>query len=222
MKLTITTKTLILCVLNGETKELLRQLYHRIHSVDASYILRRDLHIPFQSPPAKIPFKLRIANQKDKEALIKERPRRLPVMVEDIQTCFATATENDQVCYTQWLISSADLKKIEKYFQGIIPNLKHNEMLLEFAYTFKEYRGLGIMPAVMSRIAEKGLDLNARYIYTFVKVNNIAALKGCKRSGFNICAIRHEKWRYFRYSEVINRLPENTPYPFENKSLKKV
>ena len=64
------------------------------------------------------------------------------------------------------------------------PQLAANEALLEGAYTPASHRGLGIMPAAMSLIAEKAETIGARYVITFVAQNNVPSLKGCQRCGF--------------------------------------
>ena len=55
----------------------------------------------------------------------------------------------------------------------------------ENAYTPPAYRGLGVMPAAMARIAERASDFGARKVMTFVATDNIASLKGCQRAGFH-------------------------------------
>ena len=37
---------------------------------------------------------------------------------------------------------------------------------------------------MMAQIAERGTDLGARWVITFVTVDNIPSLKGCQRAGF--------------------------------------
>ena len=71
------------------------------------------------------------------------------------------------------------------------------------------------MPAAMARIAERGKDIGARYVMTFVAESNTPSLKGCKRAGFYLYMMRREKWFLFRRKLTFTKLPENTPYPFD-------
>jgi RimJ/RimL family protein N-acetyltransferase len=102
-------------------------------------------------------------------------------------------------------------------FKGGFPLLAPDEMLLEGAFTLEAFRGQRIMPEAMSKIAEKGMDFEARRIYTFVGADNIPSLKGCKRSGFIPYSIRTDRWRLFRRSLEFAKLPAGTPYPFGKK-----
>jgi hypothetical protein len=96
-----------------------------------------------------------------------------------------------------------------------VPDAEKNEMLLEWAYTFKKYRGLAVMASAMSQISERGAARGARWLYTFVATDNIASLRGCRSAGFRPYQIRTERWRLLRCSESFETLPESAKYPFE-------
>jgi RimJ/RimL family protein N-acetyltransferase len=87
---------------------------------------------------------------------------------------------------------------LRAYFKGIFPRLAPDEALLEGAYTPAQYRGLGIMPAAMARIAEHGVAIGARWVVTFVSDDNIPSLKGCDRAGFSPFVRRVERWKGLR------------------------
>jgi hypothetical protein len=102
----------------------------------------------------------------------------------------------------------ADLERFRPFFDGELRNLRKDEVLLEFAYTFELFRGQKIMPAAMAAIAEKGLLSGARYAVTYVQKDNIAALKGCAAAGFSPFMIRNERWRIFSFKESFSSLPD--------------
>jgi hypothetical protein len=108
----------------------------------------------------------------------------------------------------QWLIGQADRDRFRPFFDGELRNLRKDEVLLEFAYTFEEFRGQKIMPAAMAAIAEKGLLTGARYAVTYVQKDNIAALKGCAAAGFSPYMIRNERWRIFSFKESFRNFPD--------------
>ena len=64
------------------------------------------------------------------------------------------------------------------------PRLASDEALLEQAYTIPSHRGLGIMSAAMTVIAEKASDFGASQVLTFVDGEGAASLKACQRAGF--------------------------------------
>ncbi len=55
-------------------------------------------------------------------------------------------------------------------------------VMLEFSYTFKRFRGLGIMAPAVAWVAEQ--DPRARWAVTYVDRSNIPSLRGCRRAGF--------------------------------------
>jgi hypothetical protein len=212
----------------GGGKQLISVLKQRWDSETQSYGLRRDLAVPFNAPEASIPVSVRPLVDSDISSMLsltapgstaegrEERRTRLQMLQNGITRCYVAVTENDKPCYMQWLIGPELNDKMQTYFKGIYPRLKEGEALLEGAFTPEEYRGLRIMPAAMAQIAERGTQLGARYVLTFVTYDNIPSLKGCKRSGFSPYLMRYERWHRFRHKLTFSPLPEGTPYPFDN------
>jgi hypothetical protein len=208
-------KTVPLLLAHGEAAELVTEVAGRVYSTRVSYLLRRDTAIPFTSPAAKIPIIVREIRPDDFPVIVSERPIRLPALESGLKTCHVATTENNDICYMQWLIDSSQNELIDREFAGLCPTLKQNEMLLEWAYTFKKYRGLAVMASAMSQISERGAACGARWLYTFVATDNIASLRGCRSAGFRPYQIRTERWRLLRCSESFETLPECAKYPFE-------
>ena len=156
--------------------------------------LRRDLTVPFTAPDAKIPISVRPLTEADLPALLAldetaspedkfETAWRGAFAAKHMKGGFVAIDErNGTPCYMQWLFGAADNEFVLSI--GGFPALKADEALLENAYTPARYRGMGIMPAAMARIAERASDIGARYVITFVQDDNIPSLKGCQRSGF--------------------------------------
>jgi RimJ/RimL family protein N-acetyltransferase len=146
-----------------------------------------------------------------------ERNTRLQIARANVGKCYVATTEDGTPCYIQWIIGPEDNKKLPKlsYCMGSFPVLQPGEALLEGAFTPEGHRGKRIMPYAMSIIAEKGLDIGARRIITFVTQDNIASLKGCKRAGFSPYLVRSERWQFFRKRITFTALPAGTPYPFD-------
>ena len=98
-------RTVWLMARHGELIDSIRELVRRVYSVDRQYVLRRDLSVEFETPEARIPFSLRALEEGDIPTIVKERPRRLPVLKANIPTCYVAVTEDDRICYMQWLLS---------------------------------------------------------------------------------------------------------------------
>ena len=198
----------LLVVRSGKFAKLARELVKRIFSNSESYLLRRDLTVPFQASAAKQPIEVRPIKDSDIPAILSARPGRLLILQANIPTCYLATTANGEICYMQWLIEHADLERFRPFFDGELRTLRKDEVLLEFAYTFEQFRGQKIMPAAMAAIAEKGLLSGARYAVTYVQKDNIAALKGCAAAGFSPYMIRNERWRIFSFKESFRNLPD--------------
>ncbi len=211
-------KAILLMVRNGETPEMFRELAHRMYSDEASYVLRRDLTVSLTPRPvAKIPFSIRPLQASDLAHVVVERPRRLPVLRADIPTCYVATTQDGSICYMQWLVTVDQQSRLRPYFKGELASYGTDTVLLEFAYTFKRFRGAGIMGAAMAEIAEQGLQHGARWALTYVKNDNIPSLKGCAKAGFRPYMLRSEIWRAFRLHQSFRAFDAPTRYPFESE-----
>jgi hypothetical protein len=213
------TRTVPLLIAHGEAGELITEFTGRIHSNRVSYFLRRDTSIPHSPPEAKIPIVVRPLRRDDMPAILPERPVRVAALESGLSTCYVATTEENEICYMQWLIDSSQNELVARQFNGLCPTLNQDEMLLEWAYTFKKFRGLGIMGRAMAQISEKGAEKGARWLFTFVDVANVASLKGCKNAGFRPFQIRTEKWWFLHSAESFQRLPDKAKYPFEETPL---
>jgi len=180
----------------------LKQLYTRIAGrlrlglrFESTRIgLQRDLSVPFKAPDAKIPVSVRPLIAADLPILLAldaaaspedrfETAWRRAFAEKHMKGGYVAVDDRDGTpCYMQWLFGSEDNDFVLSI--GGFPALKPGEALLENAYTPARYRGMGIMPAAMARIAERAADINARTVITFVQDDNIPSLKGCQRSGF--------------------------------------
>jgi len=96
----------------------------------------------------------------DFPSIVAERPRRLPVLLDNIPGGYVAVTEAGELAFMIWLIFSREWPRFERHFKGeIAAPLKADECMLEFAYTFEKFRGRGVMGAAMIMIAEEAVKL---------------------------------------------------------------
>jgi len=88
--------------------------------------------------------------------------------------------------YVQWLITPPDKRLLDQHDPGYWPPLKDDEVLLEFAYTFTPFRGLGVMTDAMGQLLRVGAALGAKSALTYVLSDNIPSLRGCAKVGFDL------------------------------------
>lgn len=190
---------------NGNLTFIVNGVKKRVLSKNQSYGLKRDLTIPFKKPDALISLHIR-PMQKGDETYFGSDNYNHGIIAVDLQTCYIATNEEGAPCYRQWLMGPGENLKIKNFWKGLFPKLESGEALLENAFTVPDFRGKRIMPAAMARIAEKGHEIGARYILTFVDINNIPSLKGCKRSGFAPYIVRTEKWFLFNRKIIFTEL----------------
>jgi RimJ/RimL family protein N-acetyltransferase len=171
-----------------------RRLALGISSRVNRYGLKRDLSVAIETPQARIPISVRPARRADLDRLLSGAGVTEPQEMVELNARRAFAEKvaggayvaiderNGTPCYVQWLLGPQKNAVIGEL--GGFPLLAEGEALLEDAYTPPSHRGLGIMSAAMALIAERGVEVGARHVITFVGKENIASLKGCKRAGF--------------------------------------
>src|SRR5262249_32563535 len=146
-------RTAVRMVGRGEGMVLLRELGTRIYANQRSLILRCDLVQPPPIVNARIPLTVRKLEKKDIRSIISARPRRLPLFLEDIPSCYVAVTDEEKLAYMNWVVLSGDWERFSPYFAGDLHKvLASDECLFEFAYTFEKYRGLGIMGTALAGI----------------------------------------------------------------------
>jgi L-amino acid N-acyltransferase YncA len=94
--------------------------------------------------------------------------------------------------------------------------LQPDETLLEWAFTFPKFRGMGIMSHAMAELATLAGKAGARWALTIVEQSNLASLKGCKKAGFRPYKLREERWRALRTAQTYKLLPLDSKYSFES------
>ncbi len=94
------------------------------------------------------------------------------------------ADESGDPIYAQWLLSSDDRDALASHSRGPWRLLADNEAAVEFAYTFAAYRGRGVMAAGMGQLLDQAETSGKGRVFTYVRPDNIASLRGCAKIGF--------------------------------------
>jgi RimJ/RimL family protein N-acetyltransferase len=128
-----------------------------------------------------------------------------------LQTCYVAVAPDGKLCYMQWVVTASGNHRLKEVAGNLYPLLQSDEALLEGAFTPEAYRGLGIMGAAMSLIAQRAADHGARWVITFVDGQNAASFKGCVRAGFSPFLRRHERFRMFHRSVRFERIDAVVP-----------
>jgi hypothetical protein len=103
-----------------------------------------------------------------------------------VQTLHVGWSADCEPAYLQWLITVEDRHALDALESGFWPPLRQGEVLLEFAYTFTPFRGMGVMSDAMGQLLRIAASRGASVAYTYVGVDNIASLRGCAHVGFEL------------------------------------
>lgn len=222
----------LLLIISGQFSDFVDEFRKRIYSTTHSFGLSRNINEPFTPPKAKIPITIRPIRPDDFDKLMQSGNLKetepdlysyqLNCIKAEIPQCYVAVDENDNPSYIQWLVDHTQNELIQKHFGTFFPLLKPGEALLEAAFMSHNYRGLGIMPEAMARIAEKAQLSGAEKVITFVTIDNISSLKGCHRAGFSPYILRTERWRFFRRSITdIASIPDSFLSVYERQTSSK-
>ena len=204
----------------GEWRPVLNALRNLLYSDSYAYGLCRDLTVRMDVPKPAIVRTIRPIERSDVHAFTEIDPTREQIgelwrrmLASDIQTCYVAVTEEGAPCNMQYLILPSENDKVQAVFEGVFPRLAEDEALLEAGFTLEEYRGQGIMPFVLDDLAQKARKEGARRVQTFVSIQNVPALKGCRRSGFVPNMLVHRRFRLFKRRLTCTPLPAGTRVP---------
>jgi hypothetical protein len=189
---------------DGNPLELTRRVRKLVYSTMESYILRRDITVPLMPrPQARISINVRPLEPGDMPQIVAERPEGLllGVLTSGLQQCYVALTADNQVCYMQWLVSPAYRERLRAFRFRDFHCFDDDTVVLEFAYTFRRFRGLGIMAPAMAFIAEQGRG--AHWAVTYVDRSNIPSLRGCHSAGFTPYRLCRDSWRMFRLKQSV-------------------
>ena len=101
-----------------------------------------------------------------------------------VSSLYVASDPNGRPIYAQWLTSATEQDAIHAHAPGRYPQLGDDEVLLEGAYTFSEFRQLGAMRDGMAQLLRIAASEGARAAFTYVEAHNVPSLRGCEDVGF--------------------------------------
>lgn len=193
----------------GQSHRVAHMMRRRWWSKEKTNILRRDMTIPLETPKAKLNLSIRkfhnddipklldfdspAINEQDRSDIV----RRRFWLKENLQTCYAAATEDGMPCFMIWLMSPDQNDKIQTFFGGDCLSLKDDEMLMEGAYVHPDVRNAGITAYVVKLLPELFADKQTRWIVTYIDPANVPAQRAAAKVGFQPFMEIEYTWRFF-------------------------
>jgi hypothetical protein len=103
-----------------------------------------------------------------------------------VTTLYAAHDSAGAPIYAQWLIRATEQERLHALTGNLFPRLQPDEVLLEGAYTFSNFRKLGSMADGMHQLLEIARREGATSAITYVTFDNVPSLRGCARVGFEL------------------------------------
>jgi len=168
-----------------------------LFAVNHYYVLY--LHLYFMKRPthSRLSYQLRTADDSDFESLMDQLPQfdlntrkellaRLFFHQAGFQHCFLAKLPNGQTTYMQWLIYPEENEVIANHFTRQFYPLRPGQVMLENAFTFPRFRGMGLLPAVSAQLLILARDQGYKDAIVYIKKNQIASLNEFIKLGFTI------------------------------------
>ncbi len=115
-----------------------------------------------------------------------------------VSTLYVARVDDGRPAYAQWLIRPREQERLHEHAPGSYEVLRYDEVLLEGAYTFGEFRRLGLMADGMAQLLRYALAEGFRSAITYVATTNVASLRGCAACGFEPDHVRVSERRLGR------------------------
>tara|TARA_R110002049_G_C9167516_1_gene561587 strand:+ start:4873 stop:5568 length:696 start_codon:yes stop_codon:yes gene_type:complete len=182
---------------SGDIKNVWQAFVRRIKSEEVAYGFKRDLSEEFAKPRSLVKVSTRAYLPGD-EHYFKERKN--DGLINQFNTCYVGITKEGTPCCHVWLIDSSQNDKLKRAWGNTFPTINSDELLAENVYTVPKYRGMGIFPAVLDELVEKGIELGGKYIISFGEASNINMSRSFVYAGFQPYILRRKKWILFTKS----------------------
>jgi len=114
-----------------------------------------------------------------KQLLLRERFR-----LHGVTTLYVAETSRGRPIYCQWLIRPPEMPRMEDCVPDTYEPLGADEVMLEGAYTFTEFRGKKAMSDGMWQLLAIARDEGYASALTYVADDNVPSLRGCAAVGF--------------------------------------
>jgi hypothetical protein len=174
-----------------------RLVLHHFWSRRLVLVLRCDLTTLPPARPAKIPVEMRETNPGGFTGFDLEQSRvqgvelievvtRERLRTKGFGTMFVATSETGAPIYVQWLSRPTAPRVTAWAFPGTLAVPAPDEVLIEGAYTFMDFRGKKAMADGMGQLLRIARDEGYRWAVTNVAGDNIPSLRGCAHVGFDL------------------------------------
>lgn len=185
-----------------------RSAYLRLYSRHIAIAVRRDLNVPHDPGPAKIPLVVRQLQPDDDLSLVADVPGLTPQAAEeratqrwllssDLPAPWVAVDPEGTVLFMTWMLMAQDNARIKARWGKELPELQPDEAIIEGPFSAQSHRGLRVMHA-SHLIVEAFRDFGVRYVMGFISEKNIPQLIVAEQGAFYPFAKREMRWLFYR------------------------
>jgi len=171
--------------------------------LDHYYILYLNLSSLRKPKNSRLNYSIKTTDESDFESLIdqlgqlelnakKEIVSRLFFRQTGFKHCYFVRTTNDQLAYIQWLIYPDENEIIAKHYRSRFYPLKPNQIMLENAFTFPRFRGLGLLPNISAELLTIARNQGYKNAIVYIRKNQIVSINEFLNLNFKIRKIVRE------------------------------
>jgi len=102
------------------------------------------------------------------------------------KNCYVARDKHGRICYIQWIVYPDENEYLKRWFREDFYLLNENQVMIENAFTFPRYRGLGLLSSVTMDLLGKAEGRGYRSIVAHIRKDNFAPLNEFISLGFKI------------------------------------
>ena len=183
--------------------QLFRLLLSRLFSISYYFVIKINLQklngYPFtRTPPGNLSLLttddlLNIKNniQHLKQADRRDLLARIRFYEDGFHNCYGMKVD-DKIAYIQWIVYPDENHIIQKFYRSRFNQINENQVLIENAFTFPEFRSKGYLPYVTRILLKKAHERGYTSAVGYIKFNNIVSLNEFLAMNFKISRVIRE------------------------------
>ncbi len=175
---------------------------NNLFSINHYYILKKNLSSLNTGNQLKSNIEIKKVNNDDLNDIVKTIKMLDPIDRKEIvsrilfyksgfKNCYV-AKKKDDIAYIQWLIYPYENSIIKENYQRIFYPLGENQVMIENAFTFPKYRGIGLMEAVTLKLLSIAKKEGYKFAVGYIRKDRIISLNEFIKMGFKITKMVRE------------------------------
>ncbi len=178
-------------------------LLDRLFSLNKVFILQRSLLSAAAPNPHRMQFSISKIEEADWDDILREAHcldiesrrenfARALHFRNDFTNCWAVRSKTGSIAHIQWIVFPEENDVIRAGYRHFFRPLERCEVMIENAFTFPKYRGLGLFSHATRHLLNLGRQLEYKKAVSYVRSENVASLNELIRLGFSFKRVVRE------------------------------